>query len=760
MSDYELPELPSDEELGITDDDRERYGELPEDRPELSEEEMVALLGQTRSPKPGGGSGDAPEGPGRPVTKKRKAPATGAAAAEAAPSRWRGPVTLVLLVAVAGLSSTRMAVPRPVPANVSDTVFSSARAMSMLVEIAERPHPTGSPEHARVRAYLVEHLRLLGLEPEIQSTTSATQTPDSVDAAAVRNVVARLPGTEPTGTVLITAHYDTRELAPGAGDDGAGVVAILEALRALRSGERLRNDVIVLLTDAEELGLLGALAFTTQHPWMRDVSLVLSFEMRGAGGPSIMFETGDRMGWVVRALKEFDPEPFANSSSSEIYRRMPNDTDFTLFREAGKQGLNFAAIGGAHVYHQATDTPENLSEATLQHHGVRALAALKHFGQADLGQVDAPDVVYFTAPLLGLVVYDARWVLPISGGLLALAVLVTLVALRGGARGGGAGAGLGLSLLGAALSFGAATAIARWSARFHPEGGSLAGSLYHSEGWYVLAVVAAVFAVVTALQAVARRWLSAVELSLGAACAPLLIAVGLSVAAPLAAMNVQWPAAAALLATLVLVLLRSRVGGTVAWFTTMLLTLPVLVILVPLLELLWISKTVAALGLVAVLTAMTLHLLLPALDVLRQPNGWWAPLTGLVVAAAGLGAGYRSSSPDERRPAPSTLVYGYEHGSGAAFWATDPAADPVLDEEAAAWAVERAGAAFSASRDLSGFGFGWEAPVAPAPVVSAATPEIAVLRDTIEAERRHVILGIRSRIGAERLSFQRDSVGR
>ena len=52
MSDNDLPDLPSDEELGITADDRERYEEdLPEERPELSEEEMLAFLGETVSPK-------------------------------------------------------------------------------------------------------------------------------------------------------------------------------------------------------------------------------------------------------------------------------------------------------------------------------------------------------------------------------------------------------------------------------------------------------------------------------------------------------------------------------------------------------------------------------------------------------------------------------------------------------------------------------------------------------------------------------------
>ena len=778
MSKYDLPDLPSDDELGISEEDRDAYEAHPEERPELSKEEMIALLGETFSPKAAGAAGGSGKRETRKAAKKakkaekeklrqeRKAgkgePAEGVAApppvAEGARSRWRGPVTLALLVGLAAVTSSSTGLPRPVPANAPDSVFSSSRAMSMLIEIARRPHPIGSPEHARVRTYLIERLRGLGFEPEVQTTLSAVQSANGVRTATVRNVIARLEGSASTGAVLITAHYDSRELAPGAGDDGAGVVAILEALRALRTGEPLRNDVIVLLTDAEEVGLLGARAFVDRHPWINDVAVVLSFEMRGGGGPSIMFETGHENGWALRELQELDPAPvYANSLSVEIYERMPNDTDFTPFKEAGKQGLNFAAIGDPHVYHQATDTPENVSESTLQHHGLRALAALRHFGGTDLSDVDAPNVVYFTAPLLGLVVYGAGWVLPITGGLVLLLLGVGLIALRWGARLGGVVTSIGLAILGAALSYGVALGLTRWVSRLHPEAGSLAGSVYHSEGWYVLATVAAVLAIVTALHGVARRWLGLAELSLGAAVLPFGIAVWASFAAPLAAMNFQWPVAAALLATLLLALLRRRPSSTVVWIASLLLVVPVFVFLVPIVELTWLSLSFGMLGMVAVLTAITLQLSLPALDGLRHPNGWWAPLAGVAAAAAALLVGVAGAGTGPDAPAPSTLVYAYEHGTGSAYWVTDPDADPVLDDEAIAWAEARAGAPFSRTADVTDFGLRWQqAPIAPAPTVSAAPPEVVILQDSVEATVRRVTLAARSRIGAEHLTFRRD----
>ncbi len=759
MTDYDLPELPSDEELGITNEDKEQLDDdFPEEHPELSKEEMVALLGEKFSPKKGGDAAGSSRKEKKAKRKREKEKAK-AASAPAAPEgtrrRWRGPVTLALLIACGVYSSTRTGLPRPAPGSAPDTTFSSSRAMSMLIEIARRPHPTGSPEHERVRAYLVDRLRSLGYDPEVETAPSIVQVPGAARVATVRNVIARIPGTASTGAVLVTAHYDSRELAPGASDDGAGLVAILESLRALRARAPLRNDVIVLFTDAEELGMLGARAFVDRNPWMADVSVVLGFDMRGSAGPSIMFETNDRNGWIIRALDAFDTHPFANSMAYEVYRHMPNNTDFTPFKEAGKQGLNFAAIGNPHVYHQATDTPPRLSESTLQHAGMHALAALDYLGRTDLSSVDAPNVAYFTVPILGLVVYGRVWIYVITLGLLALAALTTLLARRSGARPRRVAVGFALSLVVGGLSFATGVGLTRWIARFHPEGGSLMGSLYHSEGWYMVALVGVVFAIVATAHAVARRWLSTLELSLGALVVPLLGAIVVTLTTPLAAMDLQWPVAAALVSCLVLAALGSRAGATVGWIATLLLALPVLVFMVPITELLWITMSIALAGGLAVLSALGLYLCLPALDALRHPNAVWAPVLGLAVAGIAIGMGTLAARPNAERPAPSTLIYVYERGTGSAMWATDANADSSTDAEAVAWATERAGSPFTRTVDLSRYGYPQEhAPATTAPVVNAAPPYVAVLEDSIQGPVRRVALGVRSEIGAEVLGFQ------
>jgi hypothetical protein len=472
-----------------------------------------------------------------------------------------------------------------------------------------------------------------------------------------------------------------------------------------------------------------------------------------------MFETAPENGWVVRALSELDPRPFANSLALEVYERLPNDTDFTPFVEAGKQGLNFAAIGRGRVYHQSTDTPENLSEATLQHHGLRALAALRWFGAADLSTVTAPNVVYFSVPLLGLVVYDRSWVLPIAGGLAAALALLVLFALRGGARPVGVLAGLGLAVLGGALSYGAGVLLLRWSAPFHPEAGSLSAALYHGEGWYVVSLAAAVFLVVVGLHALAARWLRSEEQLVGALLVPAGLAIWASFAAPLGAMNLQWPVAAATLAGLVLLALRGRAAGWPGWASAVLLAAPVVVLLSPVIELLWITLSLAQAPVLGALIAMALWLCLPLLGFLRQPNAWWAPLSALLVAGAALALGNLGATPSAERPAPSTLLYAYEHGEPSGLWITDADAEPVSDSVAIAWASVPTGTRFTETRDLADFALPGERPVADAPTFAAAPPTVVLLSDSIAGGARRVQLGIRSQVGAEMMAFQIDRRG-
>lgn len=829
MSDFKLPDLPSDKDLGLTEEDlKDLEGEFQDDGPEMSAAEMAALFGEAPPPpaaKPPSSKGGAKSGaaagaaagagaaktdkaaarkaekarkaaekkaakekkaaekqaakdrkaaarkagsttPGGAPPKAKEASAEGPAdaapaaekrtrPAEGPRARWQGPATLVALIALITAFSMRTGAPAPVPANAPDTEFSSARAMAILVELARAPHAPGSPEHARVRDLLIERLTDLGLEPEVQTTTSVIGGGSGARTATVRNIVARWPGTASTGALLVTAHYDGREHALAAGDDGSGIVTILEAVRTLQATGPLQNDLIVLFTDAEELGLLGARAFVDEHRWMADVRLALSFEMRGGAGRSVMFETGGENGWIVGALKAADRYPFANSMVEAAYRQMPNDTDFTPFREAGVQGLNFAAADRANVYHQPYDAAENLSESSIQHHGLHAVDMVRYLGDADLtGELKAPDVVYVTLPFLGLVVYDARLAVPIGLALAGLLGLGFVVARRAGATPTGMLVGTGLMILGTALSYGVGLLALERVKPFHAEFGSLHGSAFHSEGWYVLSLAAIVLLLVTTMHSIARRWLGNADLAFGALVLPVAAAATIGFVQPTAAMNLQIPVGAALLALIVSSLLGKRANGSAGWAVSIALMAVALPTLVFVTEMLWVLMSIQMAALLGAVMAVTAYLCLPALDHLQSPNKWWASAASFVLAAGFFGMGWLASGSNADRPAPTTLAYALDRTSGDAWWVTSTLSDSA-DAPARAWAVEKAGDTFESVQDLTDFGYNRrEAPVTRARPVTAAEPTILVENDTTANGVRRVYLSIRSEIGAERLIFR------
>ena len=263
------------------------------------------------------------------------------------------------------------------PSSVSETKFSTERALIPLKEITKAPHYIGTSEHTRVREYLIGQLEELGLETQVQEGFVINPKWKSLDKP--KNIIAQIKGSENGKSLLLLSHYDSA-LTPsyGASDAGSGVVTILETLRAYKaSGKKPKNDIIVLFTDAEEVGLDGARLFVNKHPWAKNVGIALNFEARGSGGPSNMIvETNGGNKNLIKAFMEADVTfPVASSLMYSIYKMLPNDTDSTVLREgADIDGFFFAFIDDHYDYHTANDTYDNLDVNTLQHQGEYSFA--------------------------------------------------------------------------------------------------------------------------------------------------------------------------------------------------------------------------------------------------------------------------------------------------------------------------------------------------------------------------------------------------
>ena len=323
----------------------------------------------------------------------------------------------------AALSLVPRSRPAPVPAGAPGTEFSAGRAFDHVRAIAQRPHPTGTPDHDRVRDYVATELSKQGLTPQLESGFAEFTRGRFHASGNVQNIVARMAGTANTRPVMLAAHYDSVARGPGAGDDAHGVAVLLETLCALRAGPPLRNDVIFLVTDGEERGLLGAQVFMRDHPWRSEPGVVLNFEARGTSGSAVMFETSAGNQWLIRGLQAAVPQADATSVAYEIYRRMPNDTDLTVFKAGGLAGMNFAFIEHPEFYHTAQDTVEHLDPMSVQEQGRYALGLTRWFGHRDLSVHPPGDAVYFATAFTPLIVYPAWFarVLAIVGLLGAVA---------------------------------------------------------------------------------------------------------------------------------------------------------------------------------------------------------------------------------------------------------------------------------------------------------------------------------------------------
>jgi hypothetical protein len=305
---------------------------------------------------------------------------------------------LVVLASLVAWAKAAESPPSPTPSTAPQTEFSAERAWEHLERIAgEEPTPIGSAGGDEVRDYLVAELTALGLDVEVQEGVGARTFDADTVAGRVENVVATLPGRDSTGRVFLTAHYDTTFGTPGASDDKAAVAAILETARALRSGERPRNDVVLLLTDGEEPGLLGAESFVEHHPYGADGGVVLNWEATGNAGPSVLFETSGDNAALIEEFAKSAPYPVGEAAMVEGYELSSQNTDFTVFKEAGFAGLNFAFIDGGAYYHNPSDTVVNFDPASMQHHGANMLALARAFGERDLATLGSDtNETYFT----------------------------------------------------------------------------------------------------------------------------------------------------------------------------------------------------------------------------------------------------------------------------------------------------------------------------------------------------------------------------
>ncbi len=368
-------------------------------------------------------------------------------------------VTALLTIAAAVLAYLPLTLTPDVrPASAPARVFSAERAMTQLEAVASTPRPMGSAEHAQAVATIQARLRELGVESQAVESVVTRNDFNQVFAGRLRNVIARIPGTDSTGAVAMLSHFDSLPTSMNANDGGLGVATLLETVRAIKAGPPLANDLVLWFGDADETTALNALVFQ-QHPWFRDVRFGFAFEAQGVTGPRVLTFAGQGNPDVQPPLMSLGEEEALSLGGSalatdnggwlrEALEAVPgatvalpvNDLGLGASPDLGMSmwgtdvaGVSFSQIGNSSGYHTLLDRPDQVSPSSLQDSGDTALALARHFG--DLGLADAPDsagLVAFTVAPGQTLTYPAGLALPAAALVLLVAAGLVVIGRRRG----------------------------------------------------------------------------------------------------------------------------------------------------------------------------------------------------------------------------------------------------------------------------------------------------------------------------------------
>ncbi len=296
-------------------------------------------------------------------------------------------------------------------------LFSAGRAFDFLSRILEdqQPHPVGSKANYSVGTRIIETMRQLGYQEEIQQHEICVDSSNgSAKCALVRNIIFRIDShnhlTASSKTLLLSAHYDSVAAAHGASDAGTAVASLVEVARLLSSSPQPHNDIVLLFNDGEEAGLMGARSFMKEYNQNSKIFAVLNIDAIGSSGRSLLIETGESSSALVKTFAKVSNRPIASSFIAHLWQIMPSDTDMTIFKKYGLPGLNFINLEGAYHYHTPLDNLQNVDLGSLQEHGSHLWSLVSHLKDQSIEQSSASNsehLVYTDIIGLGLIYWPA-----------------------------------------------------------------------------------------------------------------------------------------------------------------------------------------------------------------------------------------------------------------------------------------------------------------------------------------------------------------
>lgn len=613
--------------------------------------------------------------------------------------------------------------------------YSIEATKNHIKQIAKHPHYTGSDAHKEVQSYLVNQLESLGLDVETQHGYSAT---NWGNISQVNNIITRIKGTNSSKALLLLSHYDSSPHSSlGASDDAVGISIILEGIKSIiQNDKKHKNDIIVLFTDAEELGLIGAKLFVDKHRWAKDAGLVLNFEARGSAGPSYMLlETNGGNKNLIESFEKAAVEyPVANSLMYSVYKMLPNDTDLTVFREqANIDGFNFAFIDDHFDYHTVNDSYENLDQNTLNHQISYLIPLLEYYGNTDLGNLKSnQENVYFDFPVFNFVYYPFDWIYPM---LIIAIILFLYIFYLGISNRTLSSKGVFKSLLAflTCLVLCAGIGYLAWPTLklIYPVYNDILHGFPYNGHYYIAAFTALSFTICFFIYSKIKK-VHIAELIIIPIGIWLLICLGVAFYLKGASFFII-PVYATLAALWMFVKANQKkpaIGYLIA------LCIPALWILAPLIQMFPIGLGLKLIVSSTVLSVLLFGLLLPVVGLYKNKNHYAS--LGLSLSVIFFIAAHLLASPTKERPHPTSLVYQLDLDQQRAYWATyNHKLDPWIKQYISDSIDGPKITGQMASKYSSSY-----TKIAPASIKNIKGPSIRVLQDTVINQRRKVRIQI------------------
>jgi hypothetical protein len=625
--------------------------------------------------------------------------------------------------------------PKVIPASSTEE-FSAERAMEFLKVIATEPHSAGTVAHGKVRDYILEFCKQQGLETELQIATGIQVWDNFARTGRAQNILARLKGTSSSKTILVMSHYDSQPNTPGASDDGAGVAAMMETIQMLKKGPPLKNDILFLFSDLEESALQGSEAFVSQYKNLNEIGLLLNFESRGNAGVSVTFEVSKNNRWLMEQYTTATGGSFANSIGYEIYKVMPNDSDFSMFRKTGIQGFNTAFIDGFTYYHSMADNVDNMDVRSLQNHGNVLFKSLKHFGNISL-DIQAPkeDAIFFNPISNWLVIYPLYWdkvfiVLAIL--LFAIVFVVGIKKQRVSIKQTFVGIGLFLGFLLTSLAF--VWLMEKVVLLVYPLYKNFDGFNSYNASYYLLSIVGLVLLSFSIWfsKVVSRTYFESYFLS--GIIVLILIMITLKMAFPTGAYILHYPIIFSLGFYLVLLLAEiNHENKPMAYGIIQILSfIPALSLWVPIAYLLFITFSHAMPFGAVVVSAFAIPLFIPSFRLIQKFHRWTVVAVSVSLIVMGFILGHIHSGYSKKEPLQTFLTYAFDADANKASWISE---QRVPDE----WTRQFIKSETMESVELypNVTRMMWRA---DAPVITTGLGNVKILNDTLNAETRKLTL--------------------